>query len=68
MAKQQELPRNGNAPTQPNGPGITPPLTTPCAFTAHELDTLRKVCRDSDNENASRILAAGLARGVGSAK
>ncbi len=33
------------------------------AFTPRELDTLRTVCRDSDNELGIRALNAALARG-----
>lgn len=34
----------------------------PALFTRRELDTLRGICRDSDNENASRFLRAALDR------
>lgn len=33
------------------------------AFTPRELDTLKRVCRDADNELGLKALAAGLARG-----
>ena len=32
------------------------------AFTLRELDTLKRVCRDADNELGLKALAAGLAR------
>ncbi len=35
---------------------------TVALFTAHELEALRTICRDSDNESARRILTAGLDR------
>lgn len=35
---------------------------TEAAFTPKELDTLRTVCRDSENELGRRALEAGLAR------
>jgi hypothetical protein len=50
-------------PAPPIQPVVAPPRdVTLAAFTALELETLRKVCRDSDNENAPRALAAALAR------
>ena len=42
--------------------GAIPAGLTPALFTAHELEALRTICRDSDNESARRILTAGLDR------
>ncbi len=43
---------------------VMPPRdVTLAAFTSQELDTLRRVCRDSDNENGIRALNAALSRG-----
>lgn len=36
----------------------------PALFTRRELDTLRSICRDSDNENGARFLRAALDRAV----
>ncbi len=48
----------------PKQPVVVPPRdVTLAAFTSQELDTLRRVCRDSDNENGIRALNAALARG-----
>jgi hypothetical protein len=48
---------------KPVQPVVQPPKdVTLAAFTKRELDTLRKTCRDSDDETAARALAAGLAR------
>lgn len=38
------------------------------AFTPRELDTLKRVCRDADNELGLKALAAGLARSAGLAR
>lgn len=48
------------APKQP----VVQPLkdVVLAAFTLRELDAMRTICRDSDNENASRVLNAALAR------
>jgi hypothetical protein len=48
------------APVQPV---VQPPKDTVlAAFTLRELDTIRSVCRDSDNENAIRFLQTALDR------
>ncbi len=48
----------------PKQPVVAPPRgVTLAAFTERELDTLRRVCRDSENENGIRALNAALARG-----
>lgn len=44
-------------------PVVLPPKDTIlAAFTPRELDAIRTVCRDSDSEQAVRILNAALAR------
>lgn len=56
MSKQQPKP-------EPKQPVVQPPRDTVlAAFTPRELETMRTVCRDSDNENAGRVLQAALAR------
>jgi hypothetical protein len=66
--KQPELARSGRgasvpAPT-PTQPVVQPPKDVVlAAFTPRELETLRSVCRDSENEMGLRALNAGLARG-----
>ncbi len=51
-------------PAPPVQPVVLPPRdVTLAAFTPRELDILRSVCRDSDNELGLRSLNAGLARG-----
>ncbi len=48
----------------PKQPVVAPPRgVTLAALTERELDTLRRVCRDSDNENGIRALNAALVRG-----
>ena len=50
-------------PAAAKQPVVLPPKdVTLAAFTPKELDTLRSVCRDSDNELALRALNAGLSR------
>ncbi len=60
MSKPQQKP-NPAPPVQP----VVQPSTdlTLAAFTRRELDILRSVCRDADNELGLRSLNAGLARG-----
>lgn len=51
-------------PAPPVQPVVQPSTDlTPAAFTKRELDTLRTVCRDADNELGIRALNAALARG-----
>ena len=58
MSKQAQLKQP--APIQPV---VLPTVEHMTAqFTRRELDTIRSVCRDSDNENAIRFLQAALAR------
>lgn len=55
--------------SKPQKPASIQPVVQPprdvvlAAFTPKELDVLRTVCRDSDNELGIRALNAGLARG-----
>lgn len=50
-------------PAAPKQPVVLPPKDVVlAAFTPRELDTLRTVCRDADNELGLRALNAGLAR------
>ena len=52
------------ADSAPVEPVVQPPKdVTLAAFTKRELDTVRKTCRDSDDETALRALNAALARG-----
>ncbi len=51
-------------PAAPKQPVVLPPVdVVRAAFTPRELDTLKRVCRDADNELGLKALAAGLARG-----
>ena len=51
-------------PAAAKQPVVLPPKDVVlAAFTPRELDTLRAVCRDSDNELGLRALNAALARG-----
>jgi hypothetical protein len=56
-AKQPQLPETKQPVVQP------PRDVVLAAFTPRELETLRTVCRDSENELGLRALNAGLARG-----
>lgn len=44
---------------------LASPDLTPAHFTRHELELLRKVCRDSDYEDAAKVLARAVQRGDG---
>lgn len=57
-------PRQGQATlVEPVQPVVQPPRDTIlAAFTPRELDAIRTVCRDSDSEQAVRMLSAALAR------
>jgi hypothetical protein len=56
---QQKNPKQAS----PVQPVVQPPRDTVlAAFTPRELDTIRSICRDSDNENGARFLQAALAR------
>lgn len=47
----------------PKQPVVQPPKdVVMAAFTPRELDAMRTICRDSDNETATRTLNAALAR------
>jgi hypothetical protein len=62
---QPSLPPVLSGPMSPGvllRPSAPPDGVTVAHFTAGELDTLKRVCRDSENENAARFLAAALAR------
>lgn len=49
----------------PKQPVVQPPRDTIlAAFTPRELDTLRSICRDSENELGTRFLKAALDRAV----
>jgi len=52
---------NRNAVSLANGPSIPTGLTA-AHFTERELAALRNVCRDADNELASRMLRDAIAR------
>ena len=41
------------------------PTLTIAHFTPRELDIIRKACRDSDFEDAGKLLAAAIKRGDG---
>lgn len=61
MSKSPQKPEAAAAKVQPV---VQAPVNvTLAAFTPRELDTLRTVCRDSDNELGIRALNAALARG-----
>lgn len=49
----------------PVQPVVQPPRDTVlAAFTPRELDLIRTVCRDSESEQALRILNGAVARGA----
>ena len=50
--------------TEPKPAAIDPSLTV-ARFTPRELDIIRKACRDSDFEDAGKLLAAAIKRGDG---
>lgn len=61
MTNPSKKPEPASPPKQPV---VQPPRDVVlAAFTAVELNTLRKVCRDADDENGARALNAALARG-----
>lgn len=50
----------------PKQPVVLPSLQFTIAhFTRHEVELLRKVCRDSDYEDAGKVLAGAIRRGDG---
>jgi hypothetical protein len=46
-------------------PAVVDPSLTVAHFTLRELDIIRKACRDSDFEEAPKLLAAAIKRGDG---
>ncbi len=56
----------GSAAAAIKQPVVLPSVQfTRAEFTANELRALQQVCRDADNENAVRYLAAAIKRGDG---
>jgi hypothetical protein len=51
----------------PEAPAAVPTGLTAAYFTDRELDTLRTVCRDADNELAKRHLETALSRALSAA-
>lgn len=65
MTQQQKLQAAPPAKPTPAAPLQLPAGLTAAHFTARELETIRAICRDADNELGVRMLRDALARAEG---